>query len=513
MRHFLLFLVLAGAMQPVFAQQVICERRLGSFIVGGGTFNTYPLGLLVTPTDSVVLALDIQPPFISSLPTRRFALLRFGRTRCETAYLATAGQGADWGSAATELPLIATRRGRLLALAYQQNSVLADSGRMHLQSCSPGGQLRWDKVYRPRQQSEDGAGLLEAPDYGTYVVSRASVSGVGSHGRLTKVDSLGRVQWQRIYGSRNSREQFNFTRPPAYTARGSLLLSGEVTRTLPNGTGTICIQVVEVGQHGDSITSRQFLRLPGTQPYLASVRPLRDGGFLLSGLLDSITTNLIEYPFWVRLDANLNPVWTYIRRSAPTAQVYGFKAGFELADGTLLAVYNGTTAVHFLRLSAAGAVLNSFSFAPQSTPSSPLYPQFLEPVARDSSFVVLAQQRGTYLGRFRLLGLRRVLPLPPIPAAAPLGTRADGRAGVVLGVAYPNPADDAARVNYVLPITTASAVLTLTDVLGRVVQRQTLAAGSTHTTMPVRELAAGLYQVRLLIDGRLHAIQKLAVVH
>ena len=500
-------------MRGACAQQVLCERRLGAPIVGSGSYNTGFLGLLVTPADSVILSLSISPTFLSSLPTRRYALVRLGKTRCDTAYFATPGQGADWGRGGTELPLVATRRGRLLALAYQENSVLTDSGRIHLQSYSPTGQLRWDRTYRPRQASEEGTGLAEAPDYGAYFVSMYNGPPFGFNTRLTKVDSLGRVRWQRAYGT-NTRNLFAFYQAPSYTRRGTLLLAGDAQQVLPNGTTEFYGQVVEVGQHGDSLTSRQFLRLPAPmQSHLYAVRPLRDGGFLLSGLLDSIPLTITEYPFWVRLDANLNTVWSYIHRNGPAARVYGYKQGFELADGTLLVAYAGNTDLHFLRLSGTGAVLNTYTFAPPLPPVQLTSVRYLEPVARDSSFVVLAYQlRGAYVGRLRLPGLRRVLPLPPIPAAAPLGVRPAGKAAVAWAL-YPNPAGKEVRVEYALSAGAASATLLLTDVVGRLVRAQAFPAGSTHATVPVGELAAGLYQVQLLVDGHLQATRKLSVVH
>ena len=76
---------------------------------------------------------------------------------------------------------------------------------------------------------------------------------------------------------------------------------------------------------------------------------------------------------------------------------------------------------------------------------------------------------------------------------------------------YPNPANDEVQLTYTLPASSVTAMLVLTDLLGRPVRTQELAAGSTHATLPVRELAAGLYQLQLVVDGQVQTTRKLAV--
>ncbi|RSK24339.1 DUF4394 domain-containing protein [Hymenobacter metallilatus] len=78
---------------------------------------------------------------------------------------------------------------------------------------------------------------------------------------------------------------------------------------------------------------------------------------------------------------------------------------------------------------------------------------------------------------------------------------------------YPNPVTESAQVSFRLP-RTGQAELTLTDALGRIVERQTLGnlvAGPHARSWQPASHKAGVYFLRLSVDGQNAGIQRLAI--
>ena len=87
----------------------------------------------------------------------------------------------------------------------------------------------------------------------------------------------------------------------------------------------------------------------------------------------------------------------------------------------------------------------------------------------------------------RTLDLATAAPRPEAPGAAVL-------------TVFPNPATDAVRVRYAVPAG-ATARLTIFDALGRAVETRAALSGALDETVSISHLAAGLYVVRLSVEG------------
>ena len=501
MRTLLFALLLAGATQLARAQQVICERPLGKVLdaTTGYTNLDAPGEVVAVTSDSVLLHLNTSPGgFAGSAPVRS-ALVWIGRTQCDTATFAQL-KGSTKGY--NKVYIISARHD-LLVLSTLTSSG-NDSARVQLWSYSRRGQLHWTQVYRSKLQVEAAYGLLESPNQGAYFNSIFG-GNIYLRSRLTRIDSLGRMQWQRTY-SNGIKRDFSFGRP-CYTSHGTLLLAGTVNDAT---TRELYGQIVEVNQQGDSLTSRAFFRYRfNTQAYLTGVRPLRDGGFLLVSRLDSSNASFCAF---ARLDAKLNVAWTYTYRQQSKPIPSEISQGLELADGTLLGLVSPANGVlHFLRLSAMGVLLNDYSFQPKYPSSG--YNYSLTFLAIDSSFVLAGNGGGNYgasLVHLRIPGLPAVLPLPPVPPAQVfLATRAGGITWP--GPAYPNPARNTATVPYRLPPGSGPARLVLYDLTGRRVRAQPVAAGAGAATLNTGGLAAGVYMLALEIAGQPSAVQRLLI--
>ena len=502
---FWLGLLLAGS--TAYAQQIICERLLGT----GATSGTSPLGAtgLYAPTaDSILMAIVKVG---TTQATTRSQLLWLGRAQCDTANFAETGRGA---STTSFVSMSKTRRRDLLVLGLRNVTTLSpDTPQLQLQAVSRRGAVRWTRRYRNYGQGQDPTGVLEAPDRGIYFTTNGSFPGsITPQSVLYKVDSLGQLLWQHPYG-RSTGDVFDFV-APAYTRRGTLLLAGAYA-----APGYVqSVRVMEVGQHGDSLTTRVVMPVrPNIYDiHVNNLRALRDGGFLVSGYLDTLGVTTSYYPFFIRLDANLNVRWTHIYRQGQVAGIWSTK-GYELADGTLLGVVNRggnglgpfASPLRFVHFSAIGAVLNMYEFIPTLLPPlQALRTDYIGPLAADSSWVLTGINGRAYLAHFRFPGLRAVVPLPGIPAAVPLGTRPAAHLDWQL---YPNPASEKINVHFTLPPGTGSAQLRCTDALGRQVHTQAVPPGTAVATVVVAAWPPGLYVLTLEANGQVLARQRVSV--
>ena len=510
MRYLLLSLCLFALASTTSAQQVICERLYGtSNHLAAGYISAG--GLYMPTADSILLVANQTYPMAPSGYTGRTTLHRLGRTQCDTARLAEIGR-SDENTSIGYSRLTQTRRRDLLVFGQRYpNGTPADSPRLQVQAITRQGVIRWTRHHSSGGQYDEPTGILEAPDRGMYLSTYSFLPGTPNvQGVLYKLDSLGRLRWQRTY-AHDRGNPFHFG-APVYTRRGTLLVAGTTRYTQ--------VQVVEVGQHGDSLYSRVVM--PARQNIYnirqTSLRPLRDGGFLLAGLLDTLVSPFgITYPYLINLDANLNVRWSYIHRQGGAQGTSFFLiSGYELTNGALCAVfsqYAGSSRVleeRFLQVSATGTLLttDSFNTVLNLPPGEVMRPTHIEPLAADSSWVIIGTTPRMYVGHVRLPGLRAVVPLPPIPAAVPLPAR-PARAVPALA-AYPNPARHTLTVP--LPAGAGAGWLVATDALGRVVARQAVAAGAAAQVLAVAGWAPGLYGLTLQgAGGRVLGRQRVSV--
>ncbi|RZK25621.1 MAG: hypothetical protein EOO63_15775, partial [Hymenobacter sp.] len=311
-----LFLFLVGAwLAPLAAaaQQLVCQQQQGQIIPQQGVNLIYFGGLTAVSPDSALL-------FRSSFPTGSYnsnflnptGLVWVRRGSCDTARFASLAatkitpRGPLGGQA---LFLVPTRRRQVRVL----HTVFTDSIRVRLLTYTRRGQLRWARTYASQSMPGLAQGLSEASDGGLYLSTIARGSLNSATTSLSKVDSLGRLKWQRTYASNRyvtTSRTFGFVRP-VYTVRGNLLLAGtwNVDSVGVNNYGL----VLEANQQGDSLTSCKFPARKSARVgvLVTGVRTLRNGGFLVVSRLDS--AGILSCNF-TRLDANLQVQWAYTYR-------------------------------------------------------------------------------------------------------------------------------------------------------------------------------------------------------
>jgi hypothetical protein len=486
----------------VAAQQIVCQQQFGA-----STSSRFIGQVAAISSDSALLYRVSSATGFSGLQSQQAGLVAVRRGFCDTARFAVLNTVVSRDQPAY---ILRTRRGQVRVV---QSIATFDSSRVRLYTFSRRGHLLWARTYAnpPIAINERVQGLTEAPDGGTYITTGYTNSGYQPRTCLLKVDSLGRLQWRRLYASSRpggAHQDYSFGKP-AYTVRGNLLLAGTLWNT--QGSGLI----LEINQRGDSLTSRSILYYqPSSRrsSYLTGIRKLRDGGFLLTSRIDSASsTNFLIYCGFTRLDANLNVQWTYVYRPTNSFLITSpeISQGFELADGSLLGAINlskfNNSVTRLLHLSATGQLLQSYD-AP-----NPLFSgTAIAPLSADSSFVLSGASGTTGLAtlmQFRIPGLRRVLAEPAIPAAQVF------LAARVLTAfpapAYPNPATEIVTVP--LPAGQPTGQLTLLDLAGRRVLAQPVAAGAAQARLPVGTVAAGTYLLRYEVAGQPPATQRLSI--
>ncbi|WP_201986726.1 T9SS type A sorting domain-containing protein [Hymenobacter rubidus] len=104
---------------------------------------------------------------------------------------------------------------------------------------------------------------------------------------------------------------------------------------------------------------------------------------------------------------------------------------------------------------------------------------------------------------------------PTQEAARPLAGRTNTSVHVstVLGDIFPNPAGEQVHISYSSVVGNGLLYLEVRNTLGQTVQQVPLSGASGEIQLPVGHLAAGLYQVAVVSNGRCLATQRLAVAH
>lgn len=95
----------------------------------------------------------------------------------------------------------------------------------------------------------------------------------------------------------------------------------------------------------------------------------------------------------------------------------------------------------------------------------------------------------------------RNVPVPPPAAARPQPTLR----------LQPNPASSWVSIGYLLPGNSASATLLVRDMTGHLVEQFTVGGEEGQVNWAVQKLAAGVYSIALVRDGRTMETQRLIV--
>jgi hypothetical protein len=414
-----------------------------------------------------------------------------------------------------------------MALTRQTGVGTFDSVRIVLQFINRDGSLRWRHTPPPQELREEVTGILEAPVNGFFLVGteyRPTMAGPQIyHDMVIRLDSTGRELWRRRYLQRPNMGLAN----PTYTARGTFVCTTSYTTPAEYG-----VAIWEFNQRGDSLHTQRLSIEPQQSSRLTlantnALAPLRDGGFILAGEVDSANTSYFR-PFLARLDPQGNQLWNYIFRRQPLVG-YRFEQPRELSDGSLVVVARNyrsgrNNPFWLFRFNASGQLTNTYPFVSQVLPPnnpSGNYGYFgrvvgLEALS-DSTLVLAADfndasSSHTYLAHLRVPGLPRLLDNHFVPAADLLATRPPLAATNWPGrPAYPNPTATTLTLPYRRPPGTRTLALRVSDALGRTVLTQPLAPTEDVAELDVRPWSPGLYLLTLEADGRPLARQRVAV--
>jgi hypothetical protein len=335
---------------------------------------------------------------------------------------------------------------------------------------------------------------------------------------LIRTDALGQPVWQRYYGWAGALGAEGVTHITPSSRTGRILLSGWL---YPGSSLPFVLKLLLVNQWGDSIRGRQLAPWGSARSvrvqdnFYNGVLPMRDGGFVLTGYVDSVTTAIhARPPFVLRVDSLLRLRWAYALPLVPREQVvYGHAC--ELADSSVLVLAHARDPVgntfwlhHFAR---TGQRLGSYPF---TSSCGQVQPFFLVPMSDGHTVYVAGQCYGVNgpaggTGYIAVVDLQSLPGTVLVTATAAPGPRQPVEARLT---AYPNPASTAVTVDYRLPAGSQQAVLVVRDAVGRIVQQVGLPANQGTATVPVHTLPNGLYVYALVVEGRIVLTHKLAVL-
>ena len=380
------------------------------------------------------------------------------------------------------------------------------------------GRLRWSRPVAVHPEQDGFAGTVATTDNGWLSVMLAAQSTglVRQQCILFKTDSAGQVRWQRPYGWSLAEDVLHIQRNPA---TGRILLAGNIQPVGATNGADKEYKLLLVNERGDSIRGRRLAPLGAgvnvrTQQGWEKLLPLRDGGWLLTGVRDSATTTN-DPPLLVRLDSLLQPRWTALRRP-PAGQQLRYADACELTDGSLLVlawqVFPATNSFALHRYSATGQLL---AVLPLASACPQVHPARLTPTLDGRGVFIAGSCDQSPTDR---RGYVALVDLQSLPGAVVLSAPQPAQPAIAAPLTFdlfPNPASTTATLRYRLPAGTTAAALHLTDATGRLVRRLTLRGGQSgdaEVTVPLAGLAPGLYAATLrTADGRPLATRRLAV--
>jgi hypothetical protein len=382
---------------------------------------------------------------------------------------------------------------------------------MLLQKFDLNGQLLWSKSYDARGEYATSVVALKN---GGYMFGGYGLDPIQDKSwAIVCTDAQGNLVSRRNYewGS------FDFFANMELTHNGNIIASGNIgVASNPKSR----LKLMLLNQNGDSLKGNLLMvtdtsHYEVTRPSSNAVLSLTDGGFLVTGYID--TVQFVKLGMIVKVDSNLNLVWKYIYRSNPVIWKEYTRVK-ELADGTIIAlayqkdphISNQFWIEHF---SAGGQLLNSYSFVSNIT--NKLDAITLEALP-DSSFIIgggcynavpvggqITTHYGLYVTKVKIPGL----------AKAVTGMKPEvAMETVFMGQSYPNPTASTAIIPYNLPVSSRQALIIIRDITGREVGNYALRKNSSSLEVNLSNLQHGIYTYTLIADGKPVATKKLAVM-
>ena len=376
------------------------------------------------------------------------------------------------------------------------------------------GLPQWQKIYNFNTY-EFGNLLQNSPDGGYFLGGQGGVPNKQSPFSLLKADSIGNIKWQKDL-SWSAAEAFVDMK---YTSSGDLITAGFTY----DANLVRHIKLMLVNQNGDSILGRVIPTVNSIQNEImqytyGSVTPLTNGGFLVTSQVDTIVNGLNKYRgMVVKTDANLNPVWRYIKY--PYQQNVTFTKARELTDGSLLVMGfsypTATNTFYFYHFSTTGTLLNVYPFT--STISNEVRAVTLEVLA-DSSLMIGGEATVTSLPNFTggmyVAKVKFPTLAPVVPPITITGIKSDlAYSTKSLGQSYPNPTATEAIIPYSLPKNYRKSNIIIRELAtGRGIRKYELKRNENNLKVDLSNFNNGLYLYSLEVDDKPIATKKLAVM-
>jgi hypothetical protein len=164
------------------------------------------------------------------------------------------------------------------------------------------GNLQWSKVYQSPfgVGNESGNSIQITSDSGFLIGGFEDASNYSRNIWLLKTNSAGDTLWTKIYGG-NGEDQCNSVQ---ITADGEFIIAGS---TKSFGAGEDDVWLIKTDENGDTLWTKTFGGVGSEESY--SAKQTNDGGLIISGYTDSYGAG--EDDLWlIRTDENGHKLWT-----------------------------------------------------------------------------------------------------------------------------------------------------------------------------------------------------------
>jgi hypothetical protein len=395
------------------------------------------------------------------------------------------------------------------------------------------GDTVWVKRY-VYTSGKDWNRIIRTMD-GKFVVSALGFSsGGGDDLAFMKIDSLGSIQWARMYVNTNGSEK---SRAIEQTSDSGFVIAGWRGNIDPPA------MLVKTNSLGLIQWSKQYYSGAGTENYIVSVKPTLDGGYILCGYTKTLNYSILL----IKTDSAGDTVWTRTYRG-PNDD-YGYSV-IQLSDGSYVVAGRQYTAdanqydVSLMKLDNTGNILWSRCYGgglqsleagtsvQQTTDGGFIIPGYtfttfnfyggLQLIKTDASGNTACNQRVStlqiYPQTFQVSTFNISAPSTLTGSNIPAVVSSGGRDSTVCLITeiqearkqndievYPNPNNGTFTISLGDRLSTFSTQLFIYDVTGRKVYQQLLSRKQETVSY---KLSRGIYLLRVT-DGARTFIEKL----
>ncbi len=328
------------------------------------------------------------------------------------------------------------------------------------------GNLLWEKTFGG-SNTDIAYTLLETKDKG-FIMSGYTLSyGAGDRdGYVIKTDSLGNVQWQRVYGGAGSDGTGGITK----SLEGGYLLTGW---TNTNISQPLALQpwVIKIDNNGNQQWDKKF-GSSKTRGDLEKVIQLNDSNYVaIGGIKD--TLGMRNAAWILKIKQNGDSLWAreYKRAVSQDDYIYNFAptndAGFILtgsvpSSGTT----SGTQDGWLIKTDCLGADSITYYFGDSCYIGSPTT---IKELTINTNYATLLDN-------------------------------------------YPNPFSSSTIIPYYMLEENVRGELTITDVTGRQLQKYNLEKGFNTIEFKTHDLKNGIYYYTMMVDGKTISTKKIVII-